>query len=1002
MSRHAGARLVAGAARCAAATLLMWRVLDHRVLLAGTAVGVLGGVLIGGAAAARRVPWPARLAAVGAVAWMAAVLTAGSWRGPLRIPSVMATFLTVGLPAAGLRGLALVAAAVALPATAITAWGALRHRSGPFVGGPAAAVLGASVLAAPRPAPLLAVGAVCALVATTIFLDAHRGDEQLPPLIPDPAVAGRRRSPFGAALIGVGAVGAAVAASTMPALSSFDLRHFVHPDLLDLADENPLARAARLQTDQPSADAAPAAIVAVRGGSPGRLRLAVLDTYQPEGWHQVTQYAITGRALADGVFPAGAASATHVEVSRGPGSTGLAGVPTAGLPQRVGAPDDVVYSAAAGVLLTRGSAAPVAYDTAPLEASAAGVERADQLSTGVPSVLRSCPDSTIVRNAAQALAAGTPDPLERLRRIESWLKLRKVYDPGAPGGQTLGSLEQFVGQDLARGNMEAFVSTFAVLARCADVPVRVVVGFPAPAADTTTTYRPEQITAWVEVPMAAARWVPIDPVPTPDEQRRQAEVAQQPPPPPSPAPDPAPAADATPVDPVHPGDHAAPWRWVAAGAALAAVGLLAWLVMVPWATRRRRQRTADPAAAVLAAWDHVVDRLADRSVPLRAHLTPAETAAATAGRIPRAATALLGRAATLADQARYDPAGTIGADAGLAWALADAVDARLPRSWPATLAPLRHPLVAARRLAGARRHQPGARPWEGTLTADELVDSPAVSAQIPGIQLEHVLGEGASAVVYRGHVLDDGRPVAAKVFRYTVEHRPFDRQRFEWEARVAAMVSGQHNLPELFASGLTAAGQPYLVTRLYGRGTLTSRIQRGGPLSPGEVVALGQSLALALDTLHRHSILHGDVKPENVFIDDDGTPILGDLGSAWVRAEGGPAASMTPPYAAPEIWLGRHPSKMSDLYSLGLTLLFATTGRPPIAGAPPQADEVVAAFGTDRYLALLELDPRRRPRTARDAARLLGADVDDPSLAWRTAVVLPTPTLVRTPLDQGG
>ena len=55
-------------------------------------------------------------------------------------------------------------------------------------------------------------------------------------------------------------------------------------------------------------------------------------------------------------------------------------------------------------------------------------------------------------------------------------------------------------------------------------------------------------------------------------------------------------------------------------------------------------------------------------------------------------------------------------------------------------------------------------------------------------------------------------------------------------------------------------------------------MQRGGALSPGEVASAGRQLAMALETLHQHSILHGDVKPENVFIDDDGSMVLGDLG----------------------------------------------------------------------------------------------------------------------------
>ena len=174
-------------------------------------------------------------------------------------------------------------------------------------------------------------------------------------------------------------------------------------------------------------------------------------------------------------------------------------------------------------------------------------------------------------------------------------------------------------------------------------------------------------------------------------------------------------------------------------------------------------------------------------------------------------------------------------------------------------------------------------------------------------------------------------------------------------------MSGRPNLPEVIGSGVTVNGQPYLVTKLYERGTLLRRVQRGGALSPGEVASAGRQLAMALETLHQNSILHGDVKPENVFIDDDGSMVLGDLGSAWLRADGGPAAAMTPPYAAPEVWLGHAPTVASDLYSLGLTLMFAASARVPMAGSPPREDEVVEAFGSDLALAAVADRPPPPP-----------------------------------------
>ena len=159
----------------------------------------------------------------------------------------------------------------------------------------------------------------------------------------------------------------------------------------------------------------------------------------------------------------------------------------------------------------------------------------------------------------------------------------------------------------------------------------------------------------------------------------------------------------------------------------------------------------------------------------------------------------------------------------------------------------------------------------------------SVAPTIPGFEIESRIGAGSTAVVFRAHRLDTGRVVALKVFAVDPGGRAFDHQRFVWEAHVAELVSGRPNLPEVLGSGFTEDGRPYLATQLYRHGTLRRRVEVGGPLDEGEVAA-ADALGLAVAALHeRH--LHGDVKPENVFVDDDDNLVLGDLGAAWVRTE---------------------------------------------------------------------------------------------------------------------
>ena len=266
--------------------------------------------------------------------------------------------------------------------------------------------------------------------------------------------------------------------------------------------------------------------------------------------------------------------------------------------------------------------------------------------------------------------------------------------------------------------------------------------------------------------------------------------------------------------------------------------------------------------------------------------------------------------------------------------------------------------------------------WTAVIPESAVVLDHSVTPTIPGFEIESRIGAGSTAAVFRAHRLDTGRVVALKVFAVDPGGGAFDHQRFVWEAHVAELVSGRPNLPEVLGTGFTDDGRPYLATQLYRHGTLRRRVDVGGPLDEDEVAAAGRQLALALSALHENGILHGDIKPENVFVDDDDNLVLGDLGAAWVRTDGRGPSTITPAYAAPEVWLGHAPTTASDIYSLGLTLLFAATGRAPTPGSPPSEDDVVAAFGSTAAASLLEVDPRRRTRTALAAARHFGAEID--------------------------
>lgn len=981
------------------AGLALWRTLDPLTLLIGIGVGLLAG--FGAAAVFTTKPLPLVVRGPLVVVIGAAAVTAASrsLSGVVDFPTSLATFLTVGHPASGLEELACIPALVAfLTATASATAGLQGRRTLSLVVPMVGTALSALLAGTTGVPPLITIGHAV-LMGLGLLLAARREFTEMPPLVGSSTSLSRQLKWWQPLVIMLPAVLLAGVASVVPHRATVDVASWVDTPVERFTDDNPLSTLSRLVTD-PQVDPEVDYVVDVDGASPGRLRLAVLADYRPEGWQQLDGFSLTGQTLAEPtLLPTTVASSTSVTVRDEAGSTGLRATPTAGAPLTIGDPSDVRYAIEAGVLLRTADRSSVSFSATPLLDEQPVVQ--EPIAGGAPASLYDCPDSPAIIDFATQVRNGAPLAIDRLQRIESLLKLRRVYDPKAPGGQTLGSVERFISEDWAHGNLEVFATAYALIARCAGVPTRLVVGYPSPAADGQTSYVANQLTVWVEVPFAGSGWVPFDPIPTPAEQQLQAELAQKPPPTPEPPVVEPPVTPPVVVPPGAPTDNGRSITFALAALLGLILLALAWSLGLPALTRLRRRRFARPDRAVNAAWATVTDRLIDRGVAIGGHLTPNEIARTTTGRIAHPATRLMTDMSKIVDHARFDRDTLGDDDAATAWAFSAAICKLVPHDRRSRVAPLRHPLVTFKRFRATIGVRLRSSAWHGALPPESLVATGELQVEIPGVALDSTLGIGSSAAVYRGVRTSDQRPVAVKVFSYSIGNSMMNLQRFRWEANIAEMVSGKPNLPELLDSGLTASGQPYLVTRLYERGTLFRRVQRAGALSHGEVLSIGQAIALALETLHQNTILHGDVKPENIFIDDAGSHILGDLGSAWLRADGGPARAITPPYAAPEVWLGSTPSKQTDIYSLGLTLMFAATGRPPIAGAPPPRSEIEAAMGSDVLLPLLEIDPRRRPRSAYEVARLLGADLEPVGSTTTASLALPTPTLHHHALSGG-
>jgi serine/threonine-protein kinase len=201
-------------------------------------------------------------------------------------------------------------------------------------------------------------------------------------------------------------------------------------------------------------------------------------------------------------------------------------------------------------------------------------------------------------------------------------------------------------------------------------------------------------------------------------------------------------------------------------------------------------------------------------------------------------------------------------------------------------------------------------------------------------RLEELLGEGGVGVVFKAVHEPDGVVVALKVLRPELSGDETYRRRFEREGRVAAELSHPHLVPVLDAGELD--GHQYLAARYVAGRTLAELLDEDGPLALSPLLRTATEIAGALDTLHREGLVHRDVKPSNIVVDDEGSLFLTDFG----LAKGDAATVLTGPghivgtldYLAPEVIKGHRAGPPADIYALGCVTYECIAGRPPFAG----------------------------------------------------------------------
>ncbi len=199
------------------------------------------------------------------------------------------------------------------------------------------------------------------------------------------------------------------------------------------------------------------------------------------------------------------------------------------------------------------------------------------------------------------------------------------------------------------------------------------------------------------------------------------------------------------------------------------------------------------------------------------------------------------------------------------------------------------------------------------------------------------IGRGGMATVYKAYHPALDRYVAIKVLPDFFAEDEEYRERFQQEARSIARLK-HPNILNIFDFG-QEAGITFLVMELVEGGTLSDRL--GGQMELQDVVAFLRPLASALDHAHAHGVLHRDIKPLNILIHRDGTPVLADFGLAKMAASRKLTASGivlgTPEYMSPEQATGANIGPPSDIYSLGIVAYEMLTGRVPFQADTPVA-----------------------------------------------------------------
>ena len=262
---------------------------------------------------------------------------------------------------------------------------------------------------------------------------------------------------------------------------------------------------------------------------------------------------------------------------------------------------------------------------------------------------------------------------------------------------------------------------------------------------------------------------------------------------------------------------------------------------------------------------------------------------------------------------------------------------------------------------------------------------PLEGRTLAGFELQEVIGKGSYGTVYRALQVNLARPVAVKVLSQEYSNDPKQVDSFLTEARNA----GRLNHPNLVQvhDVQRAEGHHLLVMELMTTST-SDQLREEGPFHESQLLAVLKDICRALAYAESQRLVHRDVKPDNILVNDEGSYKLADLGIAAPMSANGQAHQErifgSPHYVAPEQARGGAIDARADLYALGASAWHLATGRTLFDGnnrqlvqhqlntPAPELRKIAQGISptTAGFIhKLLEKNPDKRPATAAEALR---------------------------------